>query len=312
MALKIEKINYSHYGNCYKLTNGTVEVFVTADLGPRVICYRFVDGTNILGELNPDNVVKTEWGDWHPWGGHRLWHSPEVMPRSYAPDNDPVEVQMIGNSTVRAKPAFETATQIQKEMYISLDREGTGVTITHTLKNKGVWPIELAPWALTIMNPGGRVIIPQEPFIAHGEKYLPARPLVLWHFTDLSDSRFIYGKKYIQLNTDANLDYPQKIGVGNKQGWAGYLRNDLLFVKRFPYVEGADYPDYGCNFETYTSGDFIEVESLGSNVKLEPGEVATHVEHWFLFDKVDAGDTEESLDKMIAPIIKKTAEAQTA
>ena len=310
--MKIEKVKYSHYGDCYKLTNGTVEVFVTAELGPRVICYRFVDGTNILGELSPDTVVKTDFGDWHPWGGHRLWHAPEVSPRSYVPDNDPIEVQMIGNSTVRATPAFETATQIQKEMYINLDREGTGVTITHTLKNKGLWPIELAPWALTIMNAGGRVIIPQEPFISHGEKFLAARPLVLWHFMDMSDPRWTFGKKYIQLCTDTKLDFPQKVGAGNKQGWAGYLRENLLFVKRFPYIEGANYPDYGCNFETFTSGDFIEVESLGSLVKLEPGEVATHVEHWHLFDNINAGDTEESLDKAIMPLVKKTVEKKTA
>ena len=304
--MKIEKVQYSHYGDCYKLTNGTVEVIVTANLGPRVICYRFIDGTNILGELGPDTVVKTELGEWHPWGGHRLWHAPEVLPRSYVPDNDPIEVQLIGNSTVRATPALETATNIQKEMYINLDREGTGVTITHTLKNTGAWPVELAPWALTIMNAGGRTILPQEPFIPHSERLLAARPLVLWHFTDMSDPRWTFGKKYIQLRTDSNLNYPQKIGAGNKQGWAGYLREDLLFVKRFPYIEGANYPDYGCNFETFTSGDFIEVETLGSLVKLEPGEVATHVEHWHLFNNVDAGDTEDSLDKAIMPLVKKT------
>ena len=304
--MKIEKVQYSHYGDCYKLTNGTVEVIVTANLGPRVICYRFIDGTNILGELGPDTVVETDLGDWHPWGGHRLWHAPEVKPRSYVPDNDPIEVEQVGNSTVRATPAFETATQIQKEMYINLDREGTGVTITHTLKNKGAWPIELAPWALTIMNAGGRTILPQEPFIPHSERLLGARPLVLWHFTDMSDPRWTFGKKYIQLRTDSNLNFPQKIGAGNKQGWAGYLREDILFVKRFPYIEGTNYPDYGCNFETFTSGDFIEVETLGSLVKLEPGEIATHVEHWHLFNNVDAGSTEDSLDNAIMPLVKKT------
>lgn len=304
--IKIEKVEYSIYGTCYKLSNGTVDLLVTADLGPRVIYYGFTGETNILAELGPDYVVKTELGEWHHWGGHRLWHAPEVLPRSYVPDNDPIEAEMIGKSTIRVAPALESATNIKKEMYISLDREGTGVTITHTLKNKGPWPIELAPWALTIMNGGGVTIFPQEPFVSHDEKLLPVRSMTLWGFTDMSDPRWTFGKKYIQLRTDEKLADPQKIGVANKQGWAAYLREGTLFVKRFHYEEGAAYPDYGCNFETYTEGSFMEVETLGPLTKLEPKDTATHVEHWHLFNGVDAGKDEKTLDKAISQLVAST------
>jgi hypothetical protein len=111
----------------------------------------------------------------------------------------------------------------------------------------------------------------------------------------------------MRLKTDTKLTDPQKIGAANKLGWVGYLRGKTLFIKRFPYVEGAHYPDFGCNFETYTAGDFMEVESLGPLAKLEPGESATHVEHWFLFKDVNAGTTEDSLDKAIAPLVAKAA-----
>lgn len=304
--VKIEKVKYAAYGDCYKLTNGTVDVLVTLDLGPRIIFYGFTGGENMLAELGPDSVVKTEMGEWHPWGGHRLWHAPEVMPRSYVPDNGPVTSEVIGNSTVRVAPPLEEATRIQKDMMISLDREGTGVTITHTLKNKGVWPVELAPWALTIVRGGGQTIVPQEPFVSHDDKLLPARSMTLWNFTDMSDPRWMFGKKYVRLHTDTKLNDPQKIGAAVHQGWAGYLRDKTLFIKRFPYVEGAKYPDFGCNFETYTSGDFMEVETLAPLAKIEPNEIATHVEHWYLFKDVDAGDTEATLDKAIAPLVKKT------
>jgi hypothetical protein len=239
-----------------------------------------------------------------------LWHAPEVLPRSYVPDNDPVESQIIGKSTVRVAPPLEKPTGIQKEMYISLDREGTGVTITHTLRNRGAWPIELAPWALTIMNGGGVTIFPQEPAIPHGEKFLPARPMALWNFTDMSDPRWTFGKRYVRLRTDPKLNTPQKIGAGNTLGWAGYLREKTLFIKRFSYKQGVEYPDFGCNFETFTNGDFMEVETLGPLTKLDPGEAATHVEHWFLFADVDAGNTEDTLDAAISPLVKKTADVQ--
>ena len=306
-AVKIEKAKYSHYGNVMRLSNGTVDVMVTTDLGPRIIFYGFTGGTNILGELGPDSLIKTEWGDWHPWGGHRLWVAPEALPRSYWPDNDPVKVETVGSDAVLATPAPEKANGIQKEVLVALDADGTKVTVTHKITNIGMWPVELAPWALTIMNGGGTTILPQEPFIAHGDVLLPARPLVLWNYTDMADPRWTFGTKYVVLRTDESIKgKPQKIGAANKLGWAGYLRDDQLFVKRFSYIEGAIYPDYGCNFETFTNGSFMEVETVGPLTKIEPGDAVTYVERWYLFKDVKAGATEDSLDAALKPLVQKT------
>lgn len=304
--MSVEKTQYSIYGNCYKLTNGTVDVLVTTDLGPRVIFYGFAGGNNILAELGPDVVVKTELGDWHPWGGHRLWHAPEALPRSYFPDNEPIEAEMVGNDSVRVVEPVESTPKIEKEMLIKLDAQGTRVTITHKLTNKNVWAIELAPWALTIMNGGGTTIFPQEPFISHDDYLLPARPLTLWHFTDMSDPRWTWGKKCVRLKCDPAITFPQKVGAMNKQGWAAYLREKTLFIKRFPFIEGANYPDHGCNFETYTDGSFMEVETLGPLTKLEPEASVTYAEQWYLFNNVEVGDAEESLEKAIVPLVGQT------
>lgn len=306
-SVKIEKVAYFNQPNCYKLANGVAEVIVTTDIGPRVISYKLAGGENILAELGPDVVVKTDLGDWRPWGGHRLWHAPEVAPRTYSPDNSPVVMEIVGADSIRLTQPVEPATGIQKEMLVKLDAKGTRVTITHKLTNKGLWAVELAPWALTIMNGGGTTIIPNEPYIPHGEKLLPARPIVLWHYTDLSDPRWILGEKYIRLRSVKELEEPQKLGVADKQGWAAYLRGKTLFVKRFPYVEGAEYPDYGCNCETYTAGTFIEVETLGPMAKLEPGGSAVHVEHWYLFEGVDVGESEAELDAGVMPLVEKTS-----
>lgn len=304
-AVNVEKTKYSIYGECYSINNGVVEVIATKDIGPRVIAYKFIGGTNILGELDDKTSVKTDLGVWHPWGGHRLWHAPESMPRTYSPDDGPVTVEVVGGNSVRLIEPVEPATHIQKEIEVTLDANGTGVTLTHKLANEGLWPVELAPWALTIVNGGGLGIIPQEPFIRHEDKLLPARPMVLWNYTDLTDPRWKFGKKYITLRCDSKLEVPQKIGVGNKQGWAGYLREGTLFINQFPYSDAANYPDYGCNYETYTAGSFMELESIGPMVKLAPKETTTYIERWNLFKGIEAGSTEESLDKAITPILKQ-------
>ena len=301
--VKIEKIPFFNQPNCYKLSNGSVEVIVTSDIGPRIIAYRFPGGENMLAEL-PEAAVPTAFGDWHPYGGHRLWAAPEVMPRTYYPDDKPITAEP-GKDSIRLIEPTEPPTGIQKEMLITLDSTGSRVTILHKLTNKGIWLIELASWALTIVNGGGTTIIPNEPFVSHDDKLTPARSMTLWGYTDFSDPRWTFGKKYTRLHTDPNLNDPQKAGFADKLGWAGYLRKDILFVKTFPYMEGKEYPDGGCNFETYTAGTFMEVETLGPMVKLEPEQSVTHEEHWFLFKDVKAGSTEDSLEAAIKPLIER-------
>ena len=293
----MEKINYLGL-DCCQLSNGEAEVVVTTGVGPRVLRYGFAGGENMLGEA-PEAMAETELGVWRAWGGHRLWTAPEAKPRSYAPDNDPLDFEAAGERGIRLSQGAD-ASGVQKEMTVVLDAGGTGVTVGHRITNRNLWAIEAAPWALTIMNGGGVAIFPQEPFRAWADYLLPARPLVLWHYTDLTDPRWSFRKKYFSLRSDARNPEPQKIGLLNKRGWAAYLRGETLFVKRAPYVEGAAYPDYNCNFEAYTAGAFIEVESLGAVARLEPGQSAEHTEHWSLLRGVTAENLDATLDALDA------------
>lgn len=302
----VEKSTYPGYGNCYKLSNGVVELFASIDVGPRIACFRYVGDTNILAELGPEDKTVSEAGTWYARGGSRLWHAPEVLPRSYWPDNDPVEVKLIGHDTLHLKQSVEPGPKIQKEMTIKL-AEDSSVSITYRLTNKGLWSVELAPWSLSIMSPGGTCFFPQEPFISHDDYLLPARTMSLWHFTDMTDPRWSFAKKFIKLRSDDKYPEPQKIGAVVKPGWAGYLKDSTLFIKRFPYFEDADYPDNGCNFETYGAGSFIEIETLGPLANIGPDESVTHTEKWYLFKNIISSDDEESLEKLITPLLEKTS-----
>lgn len=303
--VNIEKIPYFNQPNCYKITNGTVDVIVTSDIGPRVIAYRLTGGSNVLAEIGKESVMKTEFGEWHPWGGHRLWHAPESIPRTYVPDNSPLKADVL-KSGVRLTAETEKQTGIQKELLVELSANGSEVTLTHKLTNNGVWPVELAVWGLTIVKGGGEEIIPNEPFISHDDKLLPARAMTLWNYTDLSDSRFTFGKGFTRLKTDLAKKWPNKIGLENTLGWTGYFVDGNLFVKRFAHVPGSTYPDKGCNYETYTDGDFMEMESLGPVTRLEPGQAATHIERWYLFEGVKSARDDEALQKTLAPLLKQT------
>ena len=101
-AVKIEKTNYKGWPNCYRISNGEVELIVTSDIGPRVMRYGFAGGQNLFWE-EPQSLGKTGSPKWELIGGHRLWHAPEAQPRTYAPDNSAIEIKIEGG--VVRKPA---------------------------------------------------------------------------------------------------------------------------------------------------------------------------------------------------------------
>jgi hypothetical protein len=300
----LDKVTCLGQPNCYRLRNDAVELIVTTDIGPRIIHYGFVAEENILAEI-PAVTLQTEWGVWKPWGGHRLWAAPEMMPRTYSIDNDPVEFDATGELAIRLiQRAGPHTAGLEKQIFVTLDDHGSGVALHHKITNRNMWGSELAPWALTIMNGGGAAIVPQEPYLSHDECLVPARPMVLWHFTNLSDPRFRLGQKYVCVQCDPDRAEPQKIGIANKRGWVAYLRDGTLFLKRFAFDEGATYPDYGSNNEVYTAGSFMEIESLAPLRHLEPGESAEHIEHWELF-RVQHGrtDTDAEIDKLLPRLV---------
>lgn len=279
----MEKIQYLDLPNCLRLTNGDAEVIVTTEFGPRIIGYALAGGENILG-FHPQAQVKTSLGTWKPYGGHRLWIAPENMPNSYVPDNALVEYDYDEkNNCVCLTAPVEAATEMQKEITVSLDETGSGVSIRHKITNCGAKIVELSVWALTIMRGGGEVFIPNEPLAPYSpQTLLPVRNLTCWSYTDFTDSRWRFDRDFIRLKVDENKGEPQKIGVLNKQGWAMYRADGLEFTKRFEFVENAVYPDMNSNMEVYVAGSFVEVETLSPLRKIAPGESAEHIEHWEL------------------------------
>ena len=303
-TVKMEKTSYGGWPNCIKLSNGQVELVITTDVGPRVIRYGFMGGQNFFKEYQ-DQMGQSGGEEWRIYGGHRLWHAPEARPRSYAPDNDPIAYDWDGARLV-LKQDTEPLTGIAKEMVIILAPSGTHVTVQHTLINNNQWDIRTAAWAMTTMAQNGRAIFPQEPALPYPEYLPPARPMTLWHYTDMSDPRWTWGSKYVQLQQDANATDPEKIAIRNSLGWSAYCLNSQVFLKRFDYDPQAHYPDYGCNNATFTNADMIEIESLGPLTDLAPQGKTQCTEHWFLYKKA-VGKDEASIDKNLLPLVSQTA-----
>jgi hypothetical protein len=272
--MAVEKVPYGGWQNCYKVNNGVVELVATAYVGPRFIRFGFVGGENEFAEI-PEQLGSTGGDVRRNYGGHRLWHAPEVKERTYYPDNEPVEVEVLSDFALRLTPPLERTTGIQKAILVEMSPNEAYVKVTHFLTNRSLWAIEFTPWALTMMAKGRRAIVPNAAIHPASRKVLPACPLVLWHYTDMSDPRWHWGKKYIVLCQDPNATLPQKIGIGNLHGWVAYVNGDRVFIKRYKHIEGATYPDFGSSTELFTNAITVEVKTLGSLTRLEPGETVS-------------------------------------
>ncbi len=262
-----------------RVSNGDIEIVAATGFGPRIVRFGFPGEENALGEW-PDLATDTALGRWTPRGGHRLWIAPEAMPESYAPDDAPVEHGFEG-ATLTISGRTDAA-GFEKEIAIALPERGAEATLIHRITNRRGRPVEIAPWALTIMRGGGAALLPSEPWRSHDEDLDAARPFALWSFTELSDPRWKFGPRSVVLRTDPARGQPQKAGAGNTRGWCACVWNDVLFVKRFGHSAGARYPDFGCNNEMYSAGDYLELESLGPLVSLAPGASVEHAERWSL------------------------------
>ena len=164
-----------------------------------------------------------------------------------------------------------------------MDEEGSGVKLHHRVINLGE-ERKVACWTITVMSQNGLEIIPQ-PDRPTG--LLSNRVFAIWPYADMSDSRIYWGKDFVTLQQDPSVPEAFKIGLNNEHGWAAYVNYGCCFVKKYEHVMGAEYPDGGMSFETYSCPTFTEVETLSPFHTLKSGEWMEHTENWTLFPVED-------------------------
>jgi len=251
---------------------------------------------NIFAEMN--RSVPTPYGDFYFRGGHRLWHSPEAMPRTYIPDNEGALVSNILNG-VRIEMPPEPWTHIAKVIEIELNSEKPQVILRHELRNEGPWAVEFAPWALTMFKQEGVGIFPQPVGNVDDAGLLANRKISFWPYTEIKDPRLILRDDFLLVHATPSLP-PLKFGYFNPQGWIGYWIDGVLFLKRFDVQIDAQYPDNGCNVESYCNHEFIELESLGKITTVAPGQTIFHNELWEIHNSLDVPFIPTEIQKLIS------------
>lgn len=295
--MKPSKTDYRG-GEALRLATRALELVVTTSVGPRVVSLRSTAGRkrNLFLEMPEDFRLL----GYALRGGHRLWHSPEHSVRTYQTDDAPLAVKLLPDGVALTQP-IEEKTGLVKGMKLELLGERT-VRVTHALTNRGLWAVECAPWALTMLRPGGYGVLPLLPKGSHaGGDLLPNYTLVPWTYTDLSQPVWDLHRDFIGIDVPKATE-PQKLGISNYPGWSAYWNEGTTFVKYATVVAGAAYSDLGCAFETFTNGEMIELETLGALASLAPGKTATHVELWTVLDGFAKPNTDAAFAKLAAAV----------
>lgn len=301
-CMQIEQVEFAGWPECIRLSNAEVDVVVATKIGLRILRFGFTGGPNAF-YLDPAQCGSTGGKEWKIYGGHRLWQAPEGFPDSYSPDNDPVTCRVSGDTLVIVQ-AEDAVTGLVKEMEIRLHDQSNRVDVNHRLINKNAFAVHYAPWAISVMTPGGTAVVPQEPYGEGNDFLLPARTLALWSYTKMSDERWTWGDRYIRARQQGGVKGEQKIGLKNRQGWSGYFFEDFFFIKKFGFAENDVYADQGCNNEIYFNELFLEVESLGPLLTIAPGGSAEHRETWLLEKNVSRQE-DAALEQTLKPILEK-------
>jgi hypothetical protein len=285
----IQEIPYAGWKRNLRIQGPSAELVITLDVGPRIIRYALHKGKNVFVEM-PKQLGKAGEEEWMIRGGHRFWTAPEAD-HSYALDNSPVTWKKLGDAAVEIAQPTSKKFGFQKTLRVEM-LEDEVVRITHILANTGRKTLQISPWSLSVMAPGGVALIPQPALDLHPsefpegrnvkpEEYLPNRELILWPFTNLVDGRYTFSKDFLRVAQKPKLP-ATKLGLKLPSGWVAYQNGGSVFAKHFTYNPGLPYPDRGVNFEIFTNKEILELEALAPSVPLKTGGVTKHVEHWVL------------------------------
>jgi hypothetical protein len=252
------------------IENDSLRVDYLTTVGPRIIGLYSKQANIELLVPTPDIHWPTPHGEYYLYGGHRLWKAPEDSFYNCPEDNVTVAAE---KDRVTLQSGVD-ASGLQKEISFYLDENR--VLLTHRILWHGSEPIELAPWTITQLPLGGVAILPQSGL---KEGSMPTRSLVVWPYASMTDRRLEPHDDLILVHGIADQKV-FKAGSYNPFGWAAYMLDNVLFIKRFPVSDFRELPDMGSNVETFVWDAYLELETLGKLTWLNPGESVTFEESW--------------------------------
>jgi len=282
-TMKTETIEYFGYSDCIAIENATTRVVLCPQAGGRVLEYS-LNGANAL-YLNPEQqgwrhkpgVPRID-----PCGG-RFDVGPE---RVITPHPDlwlgDWTGQIAGDGKARLTSLRDETTGLRLVREFTLAPDSSRLDCEQRIINESDKPVMCCHWSRTLAVGGGICLIPLTPDSRFPKSYLMYGPGPVMNFQPVDPNIRIRDGFLEILGTPAN----PKLGMDSAAGWFAYLmRNDVLFVKRFPVDPDRVYCEMaGLTISIwYYKNEMCELEPIGPRETLAPGASASYTEQWELF-----------------------------
>ncbi|MDX1932405.1 MAG: hypothetical protein SFU56_07355 [Capsulimonadales bacterium] len=296
--VKIERVRYKGWSDCWKLSNGTVELVLVPAVS-RILHYGFKGGPNLLWENRPlaGTVGDGKTGDWRNVGGDKVWPWPQddwerLLPRAWPPppvaDALPVQVTVVGKDTLRTTSDRLMPWGVRILREIRMEPTGTGVHIVSRFVRETDGEVApCAPWTVTQ--------VPATPWVI--ARLLPASTLPDGYKSFSGEAKFKSVTKLPEgvLLVERNPTQATKIGFDGDI--LATLQADTLFLIRQAKSLPADHRGGawapGDRAQLYSQPDdanaakagtlpYIELEMTAPRKSLKKGETVTLAQFWEL------------------------------
>ena len=276
------RVTFYGYDDCIRLENRTTRVTLCPAAGGRVLEYSW-KGRNALYLPSGNEGWTYEPGK---KGGSMTAGRFDIGPEQTTPQHPQLWAgRWTGNVTgpraARLVSAADKPTGVQLIREFTLAEDSTRLECKQTIRNASKETKEYCHWSRTFALGGGICLIPLTQPSRFPNGYVMYGPGPAINFRP-EDPKIRVRDGFLEITGAPKFP---KLGMDTYAGWFAYLmKNDLMFVKRFP-----TYPDRVYNEVAgltmsiwYPDRPMCELEPIGPREKLAPGSSASFTETWWL------------------------------
>lgn len=272
--------------------NGKVRVIADPLHGGRLLAYG-PEGGNVLQDnlqhpewLFPDNVHWTG-----PAGGRFDIGPEEVVPAHPALWTGPWSADRPDALRIRLTSPQDAASGLQLIRDFVLDRDSTRLRCTQTMRNITDRPLRRSYWGRSLVDRAGVTVVPLNPDSRFPHGYVTYTGWKTNMIALKPKEAAVVIRDGCAIVDAAKLE--TKLGFDGNAGWIAHLApNGTMFVKRYVVHPDRRYTGVaGLTASLWSDGkSILEIEPLGPEEHLLPGESASFSEEWWLLPYPYPGD----------------------
>jgi hypothetical protein len=271
---RIEKTTYRGW-SAYKLTNGIVSLYVTPQIGGRIIQMQLGDqeyffvNHELEGKVLPESQNNPQSG-WSNYGGHKVWPGPEgwgsdaewASIPDYLIDGSPYKSEIVKDGPqevairVTSPPDARTGIQLERTAHVYADT--TRIKVDQLMRNISKRQVRWGIWHLvqndssdmhdgTKPNPELYLYLPLNPHSKYPHGYYNYYGDVKHPSYDVIDDGHMLRIHY--------LYRVGRVAADSDRGWFGVVngQKNIAYIENIKYFPDQEYPD-GASVESWSDG----------------------------------------------------------